>query len=239
MDKNSNSYTFTFALGVCIVCSFLLALVSEGLRPQKEINEALDVKRNILRAVGVKAALEPQTSGEEILQIYDRRIEEQVINDRGEVVDGQLPEAVRDGDQLYPLYIYKDGGRTEAYAFPIVGKGLWSTIYGYLAIESDAVTVRGVAFYKHGETPGLGGEIETRWFQDQFKGKKIYDVDDQELVPIRVVKGKVEDQLKPDAAEHAVDGISGATLTGKGITQMLDKWIRVYERYFEKVRNGQ
>ncbi|HSV43454.1 MAG TPA: NADH:ubiquinone reductase (Na(+)-transporting) subunit C, partial [Candidatus Bathyarchaeia archaeon] len=125
------------------------------------------------------------------------------------------------------------------YVFPVSGKGLWSTIYGYLALEPDGVTLKGISFYKHGETPGLGGEIEARWFQQNFQGKKIYDVTSQTLRPVRVAKGRAADHVRGRDLEFVVDGISGATMTGNGVTEMLDHGLRVYDPYFQKVRQSQ
>lgn len=236
INKNTNVYTFGFALIVCFVCSLLLALVSEGLRPQRETNEELDVKKNILKAVELQTPITPAMTGQEILNVYGEKIEGAVIDSAGKVVAGKRPEDIKEGAAEYPLYIYKEGGAVMAYAFPVYGKGLWSTIYGYLALESDGITVRGITFYKHGETPGLGAEVEKSWFQNNFKGKKIWDTKEKAVHSVTVVKGKVVDKIPKSEQKFYVDGISGATMTGKGVTQFLDTWIRVYDPYFQTVR---
>jgi Na+-transporting NADH:ubiquinone oxidoreductase subunit C len=160
----SNRYTFMFAFAVCVTCSLALSIVSEGLKEKKAMNIALDVKTNILQAVGVKTGLGCpayfKMSPHKISAIYDEKIEEKVINKEGEIIEGKLPEDIQEGEALYPLYFYSENGQIMAYCFPITGKGLWSTIYGYFALEVDAMTVRGITFYKHGETPGLGAEID-------------------------------------------------------------------------------
>jgi Na+-transporting NADH:ubiquinone oxidoreductase subunit C len=225
-----------FALVVCVICSLALSVVSEGLRPKKELNVALDMKKNILKAVDLKELLPAKATAEEILSVYGAKIEEQVINADGDVVEGKTPKAIQEGETLYPLYIYREDGQTVAYCFPIIGKGLWSTLYGYFALEPDAVTVRGITFYKHGETPGLGAEIEKDWFQNNFKGKKIWDVGKDQLFPTKVFKGKVGDSVPKGEQPYYVDGISGATMTSKGVTAMVDKWIKVYEPFFQKIR---
>ena len=98
-------------------------------------------------------------------------------------------------------------------------------------------TVRGITFYKHGETPGLGAEIEKEWFQSNFKGKSIWDVQKNQLWPVAVLKGKVKDTMTDeDKMKHYVDGISGATMTAKGVTEMVDREIRKYEPFFAKIR---
>ncbi|MCA9400056.1 MAG: NADH:ubiquinone reductase (Na(+)-transporting) subunit C, partial [Candidatus Omnitrophica bacterium] len=134
--------------------------------------------------------------------------------------------------------IYKEDGQTIAYSFPIIGKGLWSTLYGYFALEPDAKTVRGITFYSHGETPGLGAEIEKDWFTSNFVGKNIWDEEEHRLKPVEVVKGKVSDKYSGEEAEYYVDGISGATMTSKGVTAMIAKELKVYEPFFSKIRKN-
>ena len=140
-----------------MVSGVLLSAVSEGLRKQRELNEELDVKKNILKAVALKDPISPRMKGPEVLKVYGSKIEELVVDARGDVIEGKTPEQLTEKDKnLFPLYIYKEDGQVMAYAFPVVGQGLWSTLYGYLAVEADATTIRGITFYKHGETPGLG-----------------------------------------------------------------------------------
>jgi len=243
-----NTYTFVFALIVCIICSFTLALVSEGLKEQKELNVSLDIKKNILKAVGLKDPLDSEATPETILKTYNEKIEELVIDGRGDIIEGKSPNNItkqkdivdEDEDTLHVLYIYKEDGQAVAYCLPIFGQGLWSKLYGYLALEPDAVTLRGITFYKHGETPGLGAEIEKEWFQENFVGKKIWDIKNNKLVPTTVVKGKVVDKISDEIEQqYYVDGISGATMTSKGVTEMLDRWLRAYEPFFEEIRAGQ
>lgn len=237
INKNTSLYTFGFALAVCFVCSLSLALVSEGLRPQRETNEELDVKKNILKAVELQGPVSPSMTGPEILKVYEQKIQGKVIDKNGDVVVGKMPEEIKEGEELYPLYVYQEEDKVIAYALPVYGKGLWSTIYGYLALEADGITVRGITFYKHGETPGLGGEVEKSWFQDNFKGKKIWNIKTRSLRPVAVSKEKVADKIAKSEQKFYVDGISGATMTGNGVTEFLDKWIRVYDPYFQKIRN--
>ncbi|MCK5179005.1 MAG: NADH:ubiquinone reductase (Na(+)-transporting) subunit C [Candidatus Omnitrophica bacterium] len=236
MRLESNRYTFMFAFAVCVTCSLALSIVSEGLKEKKALNVALDIKKNILKAVSLETPLSAKVQAKEVLDLYDAKIEEKVINAEGQVVEGKRPVDIQEAEALYPLYMYKEGGQIRAYCFPIVGKGLWSTIYGYFALEPDAMTVRGITFYQHGETPGLGAEIEKNWFQDNYKGKKIWDVRTSQLIPIKVVKGKVEDVIPRAEAPFYVDGISGATMTSKGVTAMVDKWVNIYEPFFKKIR---
>jgi Na+-transporting NADH:ubiquinone oxidoreductase subunit C len=237
VNTNSTRYTFIFAVIVCVVSAVMLAAFSEGLRPQKELNEELDVKKNILKAVVLKEPLAPKMKGEEVLKVYKSKIEELVIDQDGNVVEGKTPKQLTEKDEgLFPLYLYKEDGQTIAYAFPVVGQGLWSTLYGYLALEADATTVRGITFYKHGETPGLGGEIEKAWFQNNFKGKKIYSAQESKLTPVVVVKGRAADLYKGEDLDYHVDGITAATLTGQGVTDLMARWIKIYDAYLSKLR---
>jgi Na+-transporting NADH:ubiquinone oxidoreductase subunit C len=237
VNISSTRYTFIFAIIVCVVSAVMLATFSEGLREQKELNEELDVKKNILKAVVLKEPLAPKMKGPEVLKVYESKIEERVIDKDGNIVEGKTPHELTEKDKdLFPFYIYKEDGQVVAYAFPIVGQGLWSTLYGYLAVEADATTVRGITFYKHGETPGLGGEIEKEWFQNNFKGKTIYSIKARKLTPTVVVKGKAADIAKGDELNYHVDGITAATLTGNGVTDMMARWVKVYDAYLSKVR---
>ena len=234
--KPSTAYTFMFALIVCVICSVSLSLVSEGLRERKQLNVELDIKKNILKAVNLREPVDPKATSDVLVKIYNEKIEEIVVDANGNVVEGKSPLDISDGEDQYPLYVYKEGGSVVSYAFPIIGKGLWSTLYGYFAIEPDAKTVRGITFYKHGETPGLGAEIEKDWFLDNYKGKSIWDIKASDLKPVAVVKGKAADQYKGEELEHYVDGISGATITSKGVTEMIDREVRKYEPFFSKIR---
>lgn len=234
----SNLYTFIFAAIVCIVCSVTLSAVSTGLKAKQDRNITIDIKKNILKAVGLRKPLGERSTPEQIFRVYEDKIEEMVIDDKGNVIEGVSPSEIKSGktEGLNPLYVYKEGEQVMAYCFPIVGKGLWSTLYGYLALDADAVTVRGITFYKHGETPGLGAEIEKDWFQNNFRGKKIWSFKEDKLKPIKVAKGKVKGRITEEDAQYYVDGITGATMTAQGVTKMLEKVFRTYEPFFKKIR---
>ena len=139
-------------------------------------------------------------------------------------------QSKKDYDPGYKVvYIHKDAaGARDAYVIPIQGNGLWDIIKGYIALDVDLNTVKGVSFYEHKETPGLGARVTEEWFKAQFKGKKI--LENGVLTSITVAKGKA------NGGDHEVDGISGATLTGKGINQFLMADLARYEPYFKTVR---
>ncbi|PIP83256.1 MAG: NADH:ubiquinone reductase (Na(+)-transporting) subunit C [Elusimicrobia bacterium CG_4_9_14_3_um_filter_62_55] len=212
----STSYTLTFAAVVCVVCSLVVSSAAILLKDRQERNVLLDKQKNILGAVGLHAS-----NPDEIASLYASKIKEL------EVTDAKLP-----------LYAREENGAPAAYAFPISGKGLWSTLYGYLALEPDGDTVKGITFYKHGETPGLGAEIEKPWFQQNFVGKKILGSDGS-LASVAVVKGKVAELIAPDQQSHFVDGISGATLTSKGVTKLVRAGLERYEPFLKTIRKEQ
>jgi Na+-transporting NADH:ubiquinone oxidoreductase subunit C len=232
--QHSNAYTFRFAAMVTIICSVLLAGAATLLKPRQDENKTLDKKKNILISVGIQPAQGDQFTRSEINETYDKKIKEFVIDLNGNVVEGKKPsdiDPLKDKD-LLAVYENIEGDQIMSYVIPISGKGLWSTIKGYLAIASDGSTVKGITFYSHGETPGLGGEIEKKWFTDNFVGKKITDGSGN-IVSITIVKGKVD----PNSSNliHEVDGISGATLTGRGINNFLKKDLKTYEPFLKNI----
>jgi Na+-transporting NADH:ubiquinone oxidoreductase subunit C len=242
VPKHDNKYTLIFTGVVTLVCALLLSLADAGLKERRDANIALDMKKNILKAFQLLPA---KASQAEALKLYEQ-VSEVVLDHQGNVVtdvtaDKVVPEAQEDLEEAqrrYPLYVLKGAdGAVKAYAIPVFGKGLWSTCYGYLALDADANTVLGITYYKHGETPGLGGEIEAKWFQDNFKGKRILD-QSGELVSVSVAKGKAADRHPGPELSHYVDGISGATITSNGVTAMLKKDLAKYELYFRTVRKG-
>jgi Na+-transporting NADH:ubiquinone oxidoreductase subunit C len=139
-----------------------------------------------------------------------------------------LIEAPQGRENNLPLYIYQKDNQIEAYIVPINSRGLWGRIQGYLAIGNDGSTISGFTVYKHSETPGLGGEIEKAWFQKNWVGKQIVDRDG-EFVSVSIAKGAVQDMIPPQKQSNYVDGISGATLTGKYLTAGLKDVLEDYE----------
>ena len=133
------------------------------------------------------------------------------------------------------VYVYKPEKAVEGYIVPISGNGLWGMIYGYFALEPDLKTVKGIRFYNHQETPGLGGEIEKPWFTSQFPGKQILD-EKGNLVSVTIEKGKAAVKHPPEELPYYVDGISGATITGKSVNKFLKADLEKYEPYFSTLR---
>ncbi len=232
----SKAYTLGFAAAITMVCSVLLASAATLLKDRQDLNVQLDIKYNILSVLGLVESHD--VAPEELLKIYDKSVKAFVVDLDGNLVSGRKAEKInpKEDPDLLPVYTREENGAVTAYCLPTQGKALWSTVKGYISLENDLNTVKGITFYSHGETPGLGGEIEKEWFTANFKGKKILD-NSGEIVSVQIVKGKMRDAEKD--AEHKVDGISGATLTGKGITHFLKTTLEKYEPYFEKVRGVQ
>jgi Na+-transporting NADH:ubiquinone oxidoreductase subunit C len=237
-----DAYVIAFALGVCLVCSLMLSAAASSLKARQDYNVELDRKINVLKAFGVPVADAKgrRLGGAEVDRIFHDSISELVIDAAtGKPLEGKTladadPKALA-AKALLPLFVWKEGGVPSKYAFPVSGKGLWSTIYGYLALERDLSTIAGVTFFRHGETPGLGGECEKDWFQDNFKGKKVFAAGQRQR--FEVVKGAVADRY-PSGNDHAVDGISGATLTGNGIMRFVNGDLDLYEKYFSLLRSS-
>ena len=223
----SDAYTITFTTIVTVILGLGLSYTADSLSDRQILNEELDIKKNILSVLGYKQDI-PWTD-EEVQSLYDRNINEIRIDEVGSVFD----EVDKSDNFAYTIYQSRKNNKVTGYAIPIAGKGLWGTMYGYFAIEPDAETVKGITFYKHKETPGLGAEVDKDWFKNNFIGKKLTDKNG-ELVSIEVVKGYVS-KTDPDAL-HKVDGISGATITGTGLTTFLKSDLEKYEPYFARVR---
>ena len=228
---------YVFILTIAIVCSLLLSLASEGLKDIKNKNIEIDKKKNILSAIGVDA---DNFSILDIDQYFTKNIDTLIITLEGDIIDNisihdlNEIENKQTGEVEYfyqtkeflPIYNEKI---KNVIIIPISGKGLWSSLFGYCAIDANNYsTVKGLTFYAHGETPGLGAEISKEWFQSNFIGKEIYS--GEELLSIKVTKPGLADKINL----YEVDGISGATITSRGVTELLKRDLKRYEPYFVK-----
>jgi len=233
--RNENLYIFGYAGAVCLVCSLLLSLAATQLQPLQTANVQFDIQKNIMAALGIVDPTKSYTKDD--LKTAFQSVRGVVIDSEGNLVEGADPQTLseKDLETKFPLFQKIVDGKVAGYAFPIVGKGLWSTLKGYLALDADTVTVKGITFYQHGETPGLGAEIEQTWFTNNFKGKRVRD-NLGKLVGVTVVKGKASESGRP--VEHAVDGISGATITSDGVSKMFMVGLVKYDKFFSKVRAG-
>ncbi|MEJ2128452.1 MAG: NADH:ubiquinone reductase (Na(+)-transporting) subunit C [Woeseiaceae bacterium] len=196
-NKESIGNVLFVAIGVSLVCSVLVASAAIILKPQQQRNELEYQQRIILEVAGL---YEP---GADITELY-AAIEETPI----ELASGE-PASV---------YLVRNNGDIQQVILPVEGAGLWGTMYGYLAVDSDGQTARGLQFYQHGETPGLGDGVDKPAWQAQWDGKRLYDDNGNPL--IEVVKGPA-----PAGSDYQIDGLAGATLTGRGVSTFIQYWI--------------
>ncbi|HEX6811329.1 MAG TPA: NADH:ubiquinone reductase (Na(+)-transporting) subunit C [Planctomycetota bacterium] len=244
MNTSSNGYVMGFAIGICVVISAMLAVTANFLKPTQDAAAEFDRQKNVMMAAGLVAA-DDQRSRTALEKLYRDRVEELVVDtETGSVAAGKTVADVgamkspADKRRYRVVAISKAAdGAPESYVVPISGKGLWSTIYGYLALERDLVHVRGVTFYKHGETPGLGGECENPVWCAQWKGKSILD-EQGKLVGVIVKKTKIDPSIPAEKA-HKVDGLSGSTITSNGITRFVKADLTAFEKYLASLRTQQ
>ncbi|NJW51909.1 Na(+)-translocating NADH-quinone reductase subunit C [Salinimicrobium oceani] len=227
---NSNAYTFTFAIIMVVVVGVVLAFAATSLQPQQYENMRQEKMQNILATVGVQT----DRAGAEAL--FQKHIKEQVVlNNEGTEKEGvnafdvDLAKEIKrvPGEQNFPLYVAEVEGET-FYIIPLRGSGLWNAIFGYIALKDDVNTIKGAVFDHLGETPGLGAEITQEWFRQRFTDEKIFD-ENGELIGVSVVKGN-SSSSKDD---NKVDAISGATITGDGVSDMISERLQHYLPYFK------
>ena len=222
--------TLLFAAAIGVVCSLSLTAASSGLKVFQQENALVDRQRNVLKSVG---ALDPQRRyrSDEIRALFEKAIKSIYVDPDGRVVTADAA-----GGSTLPLYLFMKDDQVQSYILPVDSRGLWGRIYGFLAIRNDGRTVAGFSVYQHSETPGLGGEIERPWFQQNFVGKQIVDAQG-ELVSVGIAKGAVADVVAADRQGNYVDGISGATLTGRYLSEGLQEILLTYEPVSKQFRN--
>ena len=235
MSKDSNFYTFLFSLLMVLVVASSLALTSESLKEKQNENVVKEKMQNIISTIGVKA------SRDEAQDLYKKYIKSELSLLRDGSVDENedaflidlSKEIKKDIDQQrYPLFV-AEMDEKKYFIIPLRGSGLWDAIWGYVALREDKKTIEGIIFDHKGETAGLGAEISQQWFQDLFKEEKIFDIEGN-LVGIYVSKTN-NDPKNLDKDDHEVDAISGATITGDGVSDMILERMRHYLPYFNKL----
>lgn len=252
MSRDSTAKVLGVAFLLCLVCSILVSAAAVGLSSRQERNKIEEKRKNILQAAGLYEA--------------DKPIDDQFSKIESRIVDLQNGEfsntfdaatfdsraAARDIETSYRIpperdlagiktrsrykdvYLVMDNGQLQQLILPVHGKGLWSTMYGFIALADDLNTINGFAFYEHGETPGLGGEIDNPTWKKQWHGKNLYD--ESGKTRIEVIKGTV-DRDSADAVYQA-DGLAGATLTSRGVGNLLHYWMGEdgYKPFLEKLQ---
>ncbi|MBK7425866.1 MAG: NADH:ubiquinone reductase (Na(+)-transporting) subunit C [Saprospiraceae bacterium] len=232
---HTNRYTFIYAAVLTIIAALLLAFASEGLKSTQQVNIILEKKANILKAARIDVSDKSKLG-----DLYNSSVEEVVIDTEGNTKDGlkafdlNLKDelAKPDAERSLPLYVFKKEDGKKIYILPLHGVGLWGPIWGFISIEDDFNTVYGANFDHKGETPGLGAEIATTMFSEQFPEKKLYEGESQD-VALKVVKFGTGKNIP---AEYRVDGISGGTITTVGTSNMIRDCITLYQPYFGKLK---
>jgi Na+-transporting NADH:ubiquinone oxidoreductase subunit C len=255
MADQSAGKTVVVALSIAIGCSLLVSVTAVGLADRQQANRDLDLMKNVLLAAGLYDPNESvvETFSRIELQIVDletgayvtsEEIGQGTYSQREARSDPLLSVAIPQAQDVASLgrrekYSYvgliREAGRLDQIVFPVRGTGLWSTMYAFVALDGDLNTVRGLAFYEHGETAGLGGEINNPRWLALWPGKKVHD--DQGDLRIRVIKGAVN-RDSPDA-RYQVDGLSGATITADGVTHLMHYWFgdHGFGPYLDRLRN--
>lgn len=229
MNVNSNGYTYGFATILVVVVAVILASLAIGLKPFQQANVTKEKKQNILQSIGM------DVDRDEAEAQFPDFVTGQYVVKNGEIVSEDATQAfnidmakaikIPSTEREVPLYVAEKEGE-KYYIIPLRGKGLWGPVWGFISLESDGKTVFGATFGHKSETPGLGAEISTDMFMDQFKGKVLDEAD----FTINVVKpGKGTD---PDSD---VDGISGGTITSVGVNDMIQDCLKAYEPYLQTI----
>jgi len=237
-SNESKGKTFVVALALCLVCSVVVSSAAVLLKDAQVANKALDKQKNILQAAGMyKDGVDVVEQFEQITaKLVDLRtgkfsqdITIDKFDQRKAAKDPSISLLLSEDEDLanisrrenYALvYLVEKQGELDKVILPVHGYGLWSTLYGFVALEQDANTVAGLGFFEHGETPGLGGEVDNPRWKAMWPGKQIYS---EQGVAISLIKGTVDTSRK--GSKYQVDGLSGATLTSKGVTNLLQFWL--------------
>ena len=239
MNRDSNLYTFLFATIMVFVVATVLAFTSQSLKDLQSENVRKEKMQNILSTVGIT------TDRDGAEELFNKYIEDQLAIQNDGSIDASvdvfnnvklsLELKKNPEDQDFPLYVANIESE-KYYIIPIRGNGLWNAIYGYISIKEDLNTIKGVVFDHIGETAGLGAEITQDWFIERFVDEKLFDINNN-LVGIKVSKTN-NDPNNSDKNDHEVDAISGATITGDGVTDMIKERLEHYIPYFNTLRSN-
>jgi Na+-transporting NADH:ubiquinone oxidoreductase subunit C len=261
-NTESTRYTILFATAICVVCALVVAASAVGLRSQQEANQRAFRQKNVLLAAGL-AKPDEALSEREVRAIFDRSIRVRLVDlaSGAYMADGKLDHETYDQRRARndpalsraappnaakvarlptygAVYLVGAGGKdaaVEQVVLPIEGIGMWGTMYGFMALDRDGKTIRGLTFYDQKETPGLGGEIANPRWQALWVGRHAYDANWEPK--IAVIKGNAG---PPEQDRHRVDAISGATITSNGVSRLVGFWLSAdgYGRYLQRFREG-
>jgi Na+-transporting NADH:ubiquinone oxidoreductase subunit C len=238
LPNDNPKKTIGVAIALCLVCSVLVSTAAVVLKPLQQANKAADIKKNIL---GVTGLLAEDTDINEAYKQFEVKLIDLATGEYADIDPAGYDQRKAAGDpkqsialtgeqdiagigrraNYAPVYILKEGEAVKQVVLPVHGYGLWSTLYGFISLESDFNTIRGLQFYEHAETPGLGGEVDNPKWRKSWKGKAVFD--EQGQLKIHVIRGSVDYSLAE--AKHQIDGLSGATLTSNGVTNLVRFWL--------------
>lgn len=243
VNKDSNGYTFTFAITLVVVVGALLAGIAMFAKPYKQANDEVKKKMDIVKALmdtkEQKEAITRKNAEDEFKKYVDLE-NALVIDMNGDVKEGveafdvdirkeNRDKTLKPIEKNYPLYVAEVDGK-KAYVIPVVGKGLWGPIWGNICLDEDMNTIKGATFDHKGETPGLGAEIKQAFFINGWLGEKVTD-ENGDFGKFEVVKDK------SGTKEKKVDGITGGTITSKGVEEMVNRCLKPYMLYFKNLKN--
>lgn len=246
MRKFSNTYVFGYITTLVAIVAILLSLIALKLKPLQQRNRDVEKMQQILSAAGRSDVPERK---KDVVALYNKISEEWIIDKSGNttsryaqgkflqgrqrafLMPSSSTQTTEDKEGGLPVFVIHD--RQDVFVVPVQGKGLWGPIWGYVAVKSDGNTIVGTSFSHKSETPGLGGEINKDKFRSQFRHKTIFD-EQGEFVSIRIAKGSADSDINP---QHAVDALSGATITSKGVEMMLQTCLREYVPFFRHYFN--
>ena len=254
MSNDSVLKTLIVTVTLCVVCSVVVSTAAVALRPLQERNQVAALNESVREVAGLPAvpsgdADAPTVEARVISLISGRYVDDPAAADFDMLEAARDPEssaALADADDaarirrlphFAKIYLVRRGAEVSRMVLPLYGYGLWSTLYGFIALEADANTVHGLQFYQHGETPGLGGRVDDPAWRALWEGKRIYDEGPHPV--LEVVKGRV--RAGDGRAAWKVDGLSGATITGNGVGNMIRFWFGDlgYRRFLENYRSGE
>lgn len=234
LKKQSNTYTVIYIIVMVLVVGTALAFTSLSLRDRQQANANADRMRQILASARITAP------ADSVLQVFASRITATpVYNSQGKMtgddafsVDVAAQSRLPESERQLPVFVCQAADNTTKYILPLYGAGLWGPIWGYIAFDSDGSTIYGAYFAHQGETPGLGAEIEKPSFSSQFEGKTMFKGD--RFMPVTVVKKG----QKPAGGEDYVDGVSGGTITSKGVAAMIDNCLVPYQAFLKSLNTA-
>lgn len=255
LSNDSLEKTIAIAVSLCLVCAVLVSMAAVALKPLQHSNKAFDIQKNILDVAGllkedtdvpeafaekIEAKLVDMETGNYVedmdVEAYDQRKAAKDPAQSVEIPAKKDTASIRRKAKIAKVYLVKEGEAIKSIILPVHGYGLWSTMYGFLALNADGQTVQSINFYDQAETPGLGGEVVNPVWRALWKDKKVYSSSGD--VALGLIKGTV-DTSKSDA-EYKVDGLAGATLTSTGVTNLIRYWMsnEGFAPYLAKVKTG-